>query len=179
MVTTEEVNQVTDQATPPAEIWTPEAVIEGLRVLRTHIGEVTPMTTPERKRLRDRARASDAVVQASITVIDALDNVSQAVGQPADQVREMYSAVRRWTAVEAELRALLNGVAGANLVRRRQVVLIAAQASSIGAQLARDPANAVLIPQLEEVQRLKRFTRRRKAQTPGSPSTPKSETTQA
>jgi hypothetical protein len=173
MITTEEVSEVTDQATPPAEIWTPEAVIEGLRVLRTHIAEVTPMTTPERKRFRDRARASDAVVQASIIVIDALDNVSQAVGQPADEVREMYRAVRRWTAVEAELRALLNGVAGANLVRRRQVVLIAAQASSIGAQLARDPANAVLIPQLEEVKRLRRFTRRRKAaQTPDSPQGP-------
>src|SRR5436305_5507788 len=130
MSTTEDMSEVTDQPTPPAEIWSPEAVIEGLRVLRTHMGEVTPMTTAERKKLRDRARASDVVVQASITVIDALDNVSRAVGQPADEVREMYRAVRRWTAVEAELRALLNGVAGANLIRRRQVVLIAAQASS-------------------------------------------------
>jgi hypothetical protein len=40
---------------------------------------------------------------------------------------------------------MLNGVAGANLVRRQRIALIAGQAFNIGTQLARDPANAVLV----------------------------------
>ena len=157
----------------PASTWTPEAILEGLRAMSVHMGEVTPLTPRQRKTLRDRARASNAVVQASINVIGALDNVSQAVGQPAAEVRQKYEEVNRWTAVEGELRTMLSGVAGANLIRRQRVVLIAAQALSIGAQLSRDPIHAVLVPHVEEVRRLKRFTRRKKAtQAPASLSSP-------
>ena len=68
---------------------------------------------------------------------------------------------------------MLNGVAGANLVRRQRIALIAGQAFNIGAQLARDPANAVLKPHLDEVKRLKSFKRRKKAaQAPGTPASP-------
>jgi hypothetical protein len=58
---------------------------------------------------------------------------------------------------------MLQGIVGANLVRRQRVTLIAGQAYNIGAQLARDPANAVLRPHVEEIKRLKRITRRKKA----------------
>ena len=75
----------------------------------------------------------------------------------------MYDESNRWTAVEDELRTMLNGVAGANLIRRQRVVLIAAQAYNIGAQLARDPAYAVLVPHLQEIKRLRSFKRRKKA----------------
>ena len=72
--------------------------------------------------------------------------------------------------MEDELRTTLSGVSGANLIRRQRVALIAAQAVTIGSQLARDPAHAVLVPHLEEVKRLKSFKRRKKAaQAPGSP----------
>jgi hypothetical protein len=63
-----------------------------------------------------------------------------------------------------------NGVAGANLIRRQRVALIAGQAFNIGEQLARDPANAVLVPHLQEVKRLKSIKRRKKtAPAPGTP----------
>jgi hypothetical protein len=58
---------------------------------------------------------------------------------------------------------MLNGVSGANLLRRLRIDLIAAQAYTIGSQLARDPANAILLPHVEEIKRLKRVSRRRKA----------------
>ena len=115
-------------------------------------------------------------------MIGAHDQVSQAVAQPAEGVRQLYDEANRWTAVEDELRTLLEGVAGANLVRRQRVTLIAGQAYNIGTQLARDPANAVLLPHVEEIKRLKRVSRRRKtgeaapspapapsSVTPGSP----------
>jgi hypothetical protein len=141
----------------------PEAVVEQLRALRAQIGEVTPLTTAERQLLRRRSKTSNPVLQASINMIGAHDLVSLAVAQPADGVRRLDDEANRWTAVEDELRTMLEGVTGANLVRRQRVVLIAGQAYNIGAQLARDPANAVLRPHVEEIKRLKRVIRRKRA----------------
>jgi len=156
----------------PAPALTPEAVVDGLRAFRAQMGEMTPLTRAQRKKLRDALRTSNPVLQASINVIDVA-NVSQAVGQQADEVRQLSDEANRWTAVEDELRTMLNGVAGANLIRRQRVALIAGQAYNIGAQLARDPANAILVPHLQEIKRLKSFKRRKKAvQAPGSPQSP-------
>ena len=113
------------------------------------------------------------MLQASINVIGAHEGVSQAVAQQADSVRRLYDEANRWTAVEDELRAMLNGVIGANLVRRERVTLIATQAYNIGSQLARDPANAMLLPHVLEIRRMKSFTRRKKpgaaSESPGNP----------
>ena len=88
-------------------------------------------------------------------------------------MRQLYDEANRWTAVEDELRAMLSGVAGANLIRRQRIALIAGQAFNIGAQLARDPAHAVLVPHVQEVKRLKSFKRRKKAApAPGTPPPP-------
>ncbi|HXH38801.1 MAG TPA: hypothetical protein VNN08_09260, partial [Thermoanaerobaculia bacterium] len=139
----------------------------------TQMGEVTPLTTAQRKSLRRRAGTSNPILQASINVIGALPNVAQAVGQPADDVRQMYDEANRWTAVEDELRTMLNGVSSANLIRRQRIALIAGQAYNIGSQLARDPANAVLVPHVQEIKRLKSFSRRKKAaQAPNTPASP-------
>jgi hypothetical protein len=157
----------------PAPTLAPEVVVEQLRVMRGQIGEVSPLTPDQRKTLRNHTRTTNAILQASINVIGALDNVAQAVGQPAGDVRQMYDEANRWTAVEDELRAMLNGVAGANLIRRQRVALVTAQAFTIGVQLARDPANAVLVPHVLEIKRLKSFNRRKKGtQAPGTPQSP-------
>ena len=156
----------------PAPTLTPEAVVDQLRALRAQVGEVTPLTAAQRKALRARAKASNPVLQASINVIGALENVAQAVGQPAADVRQMYDDANRWTAVEDELRTMLNGIAGANLVRRQRIALITEQAYTIGSQLARDPAHAVLVPHVQEVRRLKRSARRKKAASATPPPAP-------
>ncbi len=156
---------------------TPEEVVEQLRATRARIGEVTPLTSAERQSLRNRTRTSNPVLQASINVIGALDIVEQAVGQPADEVRQLYEETNRWTAVEDELRTMLNGVSGANLIRRQRLAFVAAQAYSIGTRLARDPAYAVLVPHVQEIKRLKSFKRRKKAApAPGSSSSPEPDT---
>jgi hypothetical protein len=167
-------NQVAAADIPqPAPTVTPGALVDQLRAMRAQIGEVTPLTAEQRKKLQRLSRTSNPILQASINIIGALDNVSQAVGQPAEDVRQLHDESNRWTAVEDELRALLSGVAGANVVRRQRVALIAAQAYMIGSQLARDPANAVLVPHVEEIRRLKSFARRKKpAQAPSTPASP-------
>ena len=170
--------QATPADTPqPVTTMTPEAVVEALRALRPQIGDMTPLTSAQRRILRNQTRTSNPVLQASINVLGVLDTIAQAVGTPPAEVRQLYDEANRWTAVEDELRTLLNGVAGANLVRLQRVSLAAAQAASIGSQLARDPANAVLVPHVQEIKRLKSSTRRKKAApAPGTPQSPVSGT---
>jgi hypothetical protein len=185
-----ETQQETESQTPtpaagitqPVPTLEPETVVAQLRTMRDQIGEVTPLNAAERKQLRRRGNTSNPILQASISVISSFDRVSQAVAVPADGVQRLYDEANRWTAVENELRAMLNGVAGANLVRRDRIALIAGQAITIGTELARDPANAVLKPHVEEVKRLRKIARRKKSaavpqapapspapQNPGSP----------
>ena len=87
-------------------------------------------------RFRNRTRTPGTVLQASINVIAALDIVEQAVGLPADEVLKLYDEANRWNAVEGELRAMLNGVSGANLIRRQRLDFLASQAYNIGRRLA-------------------------------------------
>lgn len=151
---------------------TPEAMVEQLRAMRAQLDEVTPLTSAQRRQLQGRMRMSNAELQASINALGASDNVSLAVGQPPAEVRRMHDESNRWTAAEDELRSLLNGVAGANLIRRQRVQLFAMQAYSICKQLARDPAHAMLLPHVQEIRRLRSIARRRRG-TP-SPSSPES-----
>jgi len=154
----------------PTIALTPEAVVEVLRAVRAQISDVTPLTAAQRRALRSRTRTTNPVLQASINAIGALEIVSQAVGQPASEVRQKYDEANRWTAVEDEVRALLSGIIGANLIRRQEVALLAEQAFNISAQLVRNPANAILVPHVQEIKRLKSFARRKKpAPSPGTP----------
>ena len=153
----------------------PEAVISQLRTMRSQIEAVTPLTQEQRRQVKQRLRLTKPVVEASINVIGVLDNVSQAIGQPLDEVRQLQDVSLRWEAAADEARAFLKGIEGANLVRRQRLTMIATQAYWIGSQLARDPAKAVLVPHIEEVKRLKGITRRKKtAQAPQPPAVPPS-----
>ena len=172
-------NQVVDPKTvsavetQPTVILDPEAVVEQIRLLRSQMQEVTPLTPAQKRILRGQSqRQSDAVVAGSINVLGALDNVAIALGMHPEEVRRLQTDWSRWNAVAGELRALLNGVDGANLVRRQRLALISAQAYSIGTQLARDPANAVLVPHIQEVKRLKRVSKRRKTAENAQSPTP-------
>ena len=148
----------------------PEAVIAQLRTIRSQIRDIEPLPKDQRKRVRRRIRAlTTPIVEASINVIGVLDNVSQAIGQPLDEVRQLQDDSLRWDAVAEEARAFLKGIEGANLIRRERIAIIAAQAYAIGTQLAKDPAKSVLVPHVEEVKRLRAVSRRRKAQGPQPP----------
>ena len=164
---------------PPAPALAPEAVVEQLRTLSGQIGEVTQLTPAQRKTLRKAGNPSNSILQSSINVIGALDVVAQAVGQPADEMRQLCDENNRWTAVEDQLRTMLNGVAGANLIRRQRIALVAGRAYNIGTQLARDPAHAVLVPLVQEIKRLKSFKRRKKAAPAPAPKSPASGTSQS
>ncbi len=141
---------------------TPEDVIERLREIRSEFDEIKELSFAERRDLRNKIKTSDAALESSVSIIGASDNVAHAIGRSAEDVIQIFSDRRRWYAVESELRSLLNGVSSANLVRRYQLELIAGHAYTIASRLARDPANATLIPFVEEMQRLRKLERRRK-----------------
>ncbi len=84
-------------------------------------------------------------------------------------MRQLVEEANRWTAVEDELRAMLKGVAGANLIRRQRVGLLSVQAYVISQQLARDPSNAGLLSHVEEIKRVRGLARRRKKPAPQTP----------
>src|SRR5258706_12831149 len=83
----------------PAPTLSPEAVVDQLRATRAQIGEGAPLTSAQAKVLRRQVRTSNPILQASINVIGALDNVSQAVGQPADGRRQMHYEANPWPAL--------------------------------------------------------------------------------
>jgi hypothetical protein len=171
MANTLETNTPGTSIPNPARL-TPEAVIEQIRTLRSLIDDVTPLSKVQRNQIRQRARKQPApVVNASISVIGSSSTVAEAVGQPLDDVLRIQTDSVRWGHVADELRSFLKGVEGANLVRHERLAFIASQAYLFGSQLARNPDNANLVPQVEEIKRLKSFTRRKKAaQAPQTPS---------
>jgi hypothetical protein len=152
---------------PTVESLTPEAVIAQLRILQSQIEDVAPLSQEQRTLIKKRVRLhTKPILDASINVIGVLDNVSQAIGQPLDDVRQLQDDLLRWDAVVDEARAFLKGIEGGTLIRRQRLTIIASQAYAIGTQLAKDPENAVLLPHVEEVKRLKRVSRRKKANPP-------------
>jgi hypothetical protein len=168
------INPVTTAAdTPqPTTKLTPEAVIDQIRAMRSQVDDVTPMDKTQRQQLKQRARRQPApVVEASISVIGSSGTVAQAVGQPVEDVLQLQSDVARWALAASEVHSFLQGIEGANLVRRERLAFIASQAYSFGSQLVRNPENAELLPQVEEIQRRKSAARRKKAtQAPETPA---------
>ena len=151
----------------------PEGVFEQLRALQSQIDGLAPLSKVQRTIARARAGRQPApVIAASMDVIVSSDTVAQAVGQPGVDVLQLQQDEARWALVAGELRKFLKGVEGANLLRREQLALIASQAYSVGTQLVRNPANADLVPHVEEIKRLKSLTGRKKSTHAPQPQTP-------
>ena len=159
-----------DTPQPPVML-DPETVVEQIRTLRSQIGDAPQLTAAQKQKLRSRmGKQSDAVLASSINAIGALDTLSHAIGQTPEDVRQLQFDWNRWTAVSDELRALLNGIDSANLIRKQQLLQISAQAYIIGTQLARNPANEVLVPHLQEVKRQKSLSKKKKVESPQTPN---------
>src|SRR5258708_4615557 len=159
------------QTPQPATVLEPEVVVDQLRAIRNQIADVAPLTTEQRKALRNSSgRVNNEILQESINVIGAADLVQASVGQPPAEVRALNEASNRWTAVESELRTMLNAIAGANLIRRQRLPLLPGGGRDARTALAKDPDHAMLVPHVAEIKRLKRLSRRRKEKPqPGPP----------
>jgi len=146
----------------------PEAIVGQLRALRQQIPEFTQMPVADARVLHPAAQVDPEFAHAAINTIGASETVQIAVGRSAEEMRQEENEVVRWTAVEDELRAMLKGVAAANLVRRHRLGLALLQTYSIGRQLVRNKDHAHLLPHVEGMKRLNKFGRRR-AKAPAEP----------
>ncbi|HEX7192552.1 MAG TPA: hypothetical protein VF381_13375 [Thermoanaerobaculia bacterium] len=159
--------------TPTETPFTPQEVVDQLQAIRARIADVTPLTSDQREAVRGLSRiVTNEILQASIGAIGSADLVSQSVGQQPDDVRALYDESNRWNQAEAELRTMLNGIAGANLIRRQRLALIIKQTYGVSAALANDPAHVELVPQVAEIKRLKRLARGKKKSAPQTPQQP-------
>lgn len=141
----------------------PEQVVEQLRNVRSQIEEdVTPMTPDQRRDLRDRTKHTRPTILAAVSAMGMSDKVSGTVSRAPADVIGLIDLTDRWTAVEAELRALLNGVSSANLKRRYELGLIADHVFAVTKQLVRWPEHAHLSTIYEEMKRLRNLERAKK-----------------
>jgi hypothetical protein len=177
-------NAAADTPQPQTPL-SPDVAIEQIRSMRAQLPEVATLTSKQRKALRNSSQTAEPIVQASLNVIGVSDVVAAAMGQPLDVVRALQQEAILWKSVEEEARNFVTGLAGANLLRRQKLAVLAAQAYGIGAQVAKVPENEVLVSHVEEIKRMKRVARRKKSATPApqppspTPSTPGTPTTGA
>ena len=120
------------------------------------------MTPAQRRDLRDRTKHSPETISSAVSAIGMSDRVSGAIGLSSAEVQDLVGLAQRWTAVEGDLRELLNGVSSANLARRHRLSMIADQAFAVTKQLIRAPENAELLSIYEEMNRLRKLERRKK-----------------
>lgn len=150
---------------PLNSMLSPDEAMARLRAFDAAIPDTVELTSQERDALRNSMRLSEEAIQASINVIDASDEVARLVGQPVD-VRKFCEDTGRWKTFEKELKATLQRVHDANIVRHQRLRLLAAQAYLIGRQVARTPGNAGLLVHLDEVKRLRARRRKKTAKPP-------------
>jgi hypothetical protein len=157
---------------PP--LLTSAQAIEQLRALRAQMPNVEPLTDQERKLARAQSRLglSPEAIQASINVIGATDAVAQGVEMPLESAQQFADETNHWTAVEAELKQFLSGVADANLIRRKRLGILAAKAYGIARQVARD--NPDVRAHVKGIARLRALARGKKKSAAGAPQTPPS-----
>jgi hypothetical protein len=162
---------------------TPEVIAEQIRALRSHVPDFTHLPVSDARSLRTAAMANPDFVQASINAAGAAANVESLLGKNSSEMRQETEDAGRWTAVEDELRAMLEGVSTANLLRRHRIGTTALLTYQVVRRLARQPEFHHLLPHLQEMKRKNRFGVKRAAapatppQQPAPPhSTPSPET---
>ncbi|HXH42021.1 MAG TPA: hypothetical protein VNN08_25575, partial [Thermoanaerobaculia bacterium] len=100
---------------------TPEAMVEQLRALRQQIPEYVQLAPAEARSIQTVASVHPEFAQSAINAIGASSTVLGAVGRTPEELQLDAETAARWSKVEDELRAMLNGLSSANLVRRNRV----------------------------------------------------------
>jgi hypothetical protein len=154
-------------------LMTPEAMVDQLRVMREQIPEYVQLAVPDAQSLRPEANLHPEFAQAAINAL----GVEGVVGQTPEALQGDAEAAARWSKVEDELKAMLNGVSSANLTRRNRLGRAALLAYVVSKKLVKSPEHADLLPHLVEMRRTMRLGKRKSKQQPQTPAPPPSEPT--
>ena len=134
-----------------------------VRALRDRVPNWGPLTRSAALRLQAAAFLDPEFIATSISAVSTSGNVQSALGTTSDVMQQLTVDSAEWRHVEDEIRSLLLGVSGANLVRNHELGLTALQAYSISRQLVRKEANKDLIAHVEQMKRLRRMGKRKTA----------------
>jgi hypothetical protein len=161
------VNNAATAADPtPADapvVITPEAMVEQLRAMRAQIPQYVQLSKPDARSIRILANLNPEFAQAAINAVGASPRVEATVGQSAEELQIVAETAARWSPVEDELRAMLNGVSSANLTRRSSLAQAAFLTYTVSKKLVKLPEHANLLPHLDQMRRTNRLGRRRKS----------------
>jgi hypothetical protein len=154
----------------------PKEVMDGVRGIRERLG--FQRTTASEATARGRvARLSMDFIRAAFIAIAGSPQLLAILGRPLDDLRQDEEFASEWTAVGDELRALLNEVDTAVMLRRHRMGILALQTFQVTRQLVRDSNNANLLTHLEEMDRFNEFrkgaSRNKAAAAPAANTTPK------
>jgi len=150
------------EAATDTPMLTPEQVVEQLRVMRQQIPEFVQLSnTREIRQFRRLARVDPEFAREGIGMVGASPVVQQAIGNTPEDLHQAEDEIARWAVAESELRATFHGVAAANLVRRHRVGLAVLQAYNVSRQLVRQKEHENLLPHLQRMSQVRKFSRRR------------------
>jgi hypothetical protein len=148
----------------------PQLLITTLRALRAQIPEYVQLNTTEARSLRALTHVHPALIEGIIVASSESAVMQVAMGTDPDTMREDRQTTVLWDAVVEELRAMMEGVTSANLVRKHRLALITLQAYSFARQLVRNKQHANLIPHVEKLRRLMKVGRRKAGTDPTTPA---------
>jgi hypothetical protein len=139
----------------------PEEFIQELRRLRARVPYYGQLTNSKKQSMIRIANLDEDFVQEGINGVGTATRVESAVGWTAEAMQQETEASSRWTAVESELKATLQGVSGAILTRKYRIGLVVLQAYALIQRLVRIKGNDDLIPAYEAMKRVNRFGHKR------------------
>jgi hypothetical protein len=141
---------------------TPEQVVDQLRALRQQIPEFVQLPNDrELKQIRRTVNLNAEFAHEAFSAVGASEIVQTAIGNTPADLHVAEDEVARWATVESELRSMLRGLTVANLIRRHRLYQAALQAYNVSKQLVRQEDHANLLPHVESMIRIRKFSRRR------------------
>lgn len=155
---------------PAAPALAPEQVVEQLRALQDQIPEFVQLPKNRPSAIRRRGSVNVEFTREAIGAVGASETVQHVIGNSPAEMHAAEDEIGRWATVEAELRAMLRGVAAANALRRERLGLASLQVLNVSRELVRREDHAVLLPHVEAMSRLPKYNRRRKSK-PAEPVT--------
>ena len=145
-------------------------IVARLREVRQLIPEYALLPLKQRQALTSAASLDPAFVTATINVAGASPLVETILGRTQPELRQEADDADHWTQLEDELRAMLEGVATGNKVRRHRIGRAALDTYAISRRLATRPEHADLLPHVANMQRLARFAHGKAKATPPAPA---------
>jgi hypothetical protein len=134
---------------------------ETLRTLSAQIPHFSQLTNLQVSAMRRAASLDPEWLHAAIAAVGNSPVIQAAIGATSEELLRELDEANRWTEVESAARALLRGIAAANLIRRHRLGIRLLQAYGISRQLVRQPEHHHLRVNVAKMKEMNRRARRK------------------